>query len=268
MPTALIDTTVLTDCLLKETEQGDRAREAISKFDVVLVPQYAIKEFKAGPLLYFIWLHNRAATSNTWSDVITGAAAVMRQKNRAATALEAIASFESSFAEIIRAKGITSVAPRELDRLKIKEGRLWLKLKIFRAWANRYRGPLRPFAQLGCYAEVAPHSRPNGTIEHAPVKCTLSYCHLAKIFHAGRNETIALRQVCLALSIKPEMLKRAEVLGWLEKSAKTLSDSECRRLGDAVFAIQCPADAVILTTNVSDHAPLAAAVGRSIDVPS
>jgi hypothetical protein len=42
---------------------------------------------------------------------------------------------------------------------------------------------------------------------------------------------------------------------------------DCRRLGDAFFALYAPPDAVILTTNIKDHAPLAEALGKQARIP-
>jgi len=47
---AFVDTTVLTDALLKVGEPRDRAKAAIARFVESLLPVYAIKEFQAGPL--------------------------------------------------------------------------------------------------------------------------------------------------------------------------------------------------------------------------
>ncbi len=46
-----------------------------------------------------------------------------------------------------------------------------------------------------------------------------------------------------------------------------LTDQHCRQLGDAVFAFFCPNDAVILTTNAKDLAPLAESLGKKTHTP-
>ena len=43
--------------------------------------------------------------------------------------------------------------------------------------------------------------------------------------------------------------------------------SDCRNLGDAVFAFFAPNTSAILTTNIRDHRPLAAAVGKTAISP-
>jgi len=41
----------------------------------------------------------------------------------------------------------------------------------------------------------------------------------------------------------------------------------CRDLGDAVFAFFCTNNAVVLTTNLRDHEPLAKAIGKKAEKP-
>jgi hypothetical protein len=46
-----------------------------------------------------------------------------------------------------------------------------------------------------------------------------------------------------------------------------MDTKDCRKLGDAFFALCAPQDAVILTTNLKDHAPLANAMGKGAKAP-
>lgn len=55
MNRAYIDTTVLTDALLKDDA---RAKAALDRYDWTGLPVYAIKEFRAGPLKNWIWFYN------------------------------------------------------------------------------------------------------------------------------------------------------------------------------------------------------------------
>ena len=75
---AIVDTTVLTDALLKPDPQGNRARESLKRYSPTLLPTYGIKEFKAGPLHYYVWLHNKAVEASTYADVIDAITAVGR----------------------------------------------------------------------------------------------------------------------------------------------------------------------------------------------
>ncbi len=58
MTNAFVDTTVLTDATLKIGDVAKIAKIAIKRYGKTQLPVYAIKEFKAGPLKNFVWLHN------------------------------------------------------------------------------------------------------------------------------------------------------------------------------------------------------------------
>jgi hypothetical protein len=53
----------------------------------------------------------------------------------------------------------------------------------------------------------------------------------------------------------------------IRQPQKHITEEECRWLGDAIFAFFCPRAAVILTTNMRDHVPLAEAIGKRAENP-
>ena len=66
MSEAFVETTVLTNALLKPGPTANAAKSAIRSFQTSLLPVYAIKEFKAGPLSHYVWLHGKLFTTNSW----------------------------------------------------------------------------------------------------------------------------------------------------------------------------------------------------------
>jgi hypothetical protein len=64
---AFVETSVLTDALLKPGVRSSAAISAINGFDESLLPVYAIKEFKAGPLRKFCWFHAKLSTTKSFS---------------------------------------------------------------------------------------------------------------------------------------------------------------------------------------------------------
>ena len=78
-----------------------------------------------------------------------------------------------------------------------------------------------------------------------------------------------LRQASSKLPPKTENTRRAQALRELiRKPKRKVDDKTCRALGDAVFAFFAPSDAVVLTTNLKDHGPLAEALGKRAITPS
>jgi hypothetical protein len=235
----------------------------------VLLPKYALKEFKAGPLRGYTWFHNKVISSDTWADAVRAIPTVMRQKNLAATALGALADFESSISNQL----LTELAARHpndtLESIKRKEARAFLRKKVLLAWRMARKAPYQPVEVLPCFAEAAPHLNSDGTLENKPMTCTLGDCCLVEALSKVKPVATALRDVCHTLRAKKEMGKRKKVLDKIIRSASVkLTENECRALGDAVFSLQCPAGAVILTTNIDDHEPLAKSVGKQVRDPA
>jgi hypothetical protein len=268
MTRAFLDTTVLTYALLKTSEQGHRAVRSFRRFTAIDVPMYAVKEFKAGPLRAYMWLHNRVVTTKSWSEAIGNIGGVARQHNLSTTAIQAVAEFSSSLAKA----SIGTLARSErgditLEELQQREATIWLRTKVMQAWRKRNKPPFNPVRPLRCYAELEPTIRANGLLDYTPLKCSLAHCCLKEEFVASLEETKLLHGACVAVG-GTEMTRRGKVLREMVKRPRSeLSEQNCRTLGDAVFALQCPATSVILTTNLTHHRPLAEAIGKKAEAP-
>src|SRR6185312_8249509 len=90
----VVDTTVFTDVLLKADAQRTTEELAIKNASETLLPVYAIKEFKSGPLHYFAWYHNKVVEASSWPEAISVIRNnIGRRKNLPATALQAVGDF-------------------------------------------------------------------------------------------------------------------------------------------------------------------------------
>src|SRR5260221_8295622 len=66
MSKAFIETTVLTNLLLKYGSKKQKdAQNALKRYDGSILPVYSIKEWKAGPLRTFAWLHDKLAITRS-----------------------------------------------------------------------------------------------------------------------------------------------------------------------------------------------------------
>ncbi len=68
MNKAILDTTVLTDILLNSGEAKAVALKAVNCYRQTYLPVYAIKEFKAGPLKNFVWMHNKFVFTKSYEE--------------------------------------------------------------------------------------------------------------------------------------------------------------------------------------------------------
>jgi hypothetical protein len=261
---ALVETTILTNALLKPTEEGRVARAAIANIPETLLPQYAIKEFKAGPLRGYVWFHNKVVSSSAWGDAVRAIPLIWRQHNKMATALKALTDFESSISKRMPPDLAKQYPNQTVGMILRAEGIIWLKTAIFRAWRKRRQLTTRVVAPLSCYPETDPELKTNGRIDDTPVVCGVDDCCLRPMFIKNLADIDKLISACDMCPPKAETQKRQKTLKHLRRLPdRNLSEAGCRSLGDAVFAIQCPKDAVVLTTNIADHQPLADAMGVS-----
>jgi hypothetical protein len=102
-----------------------------------------------------------------------------------------------------------------------------------------------------------------------PQKCDpLQGCCLAARLKQRPDLLRALRDAIPANASRDEDRYRRAVLRQLIHNTKIPLDREsCSKLGDALFAFFCPDDAIVLTTNLQDHKPLALAVGKDAESP-
>jgi hypothetical protein len=265
---AFVDTTILTDVLLKPSEKGKIAKENLAKFKETLLPVYAIKEFKAGPLYYFAWIHNKFATTGSFTNSYAALHAMSRTPRRytTSTALEAL----KEAAEVILKNGVTNQslvekygAKSSLDATLSDMFRLSIKTSILKSWKRRNNVATKTIQPLSCYEEKEPFEN-KGLMEVSPTKCKpKKECCLAPELRNKNQELKILVETIKQLPGKTENDRRHKVLHEISRKPRDpISETYCRGLGDAYFALFCPDDAVILSTNIKDHQPLAQALGK------
>jgi hypothetical protein len=152
MAKAFLDTTILADALLKVGADRDLALASFPRYEALLVPGFANKEFKRGPLRGYIWLHNKVVTTERWGDAIASIPSVWRQGNLSQTAMRAVADFSNSMAVANALAGEIPQDGAKFHALQSREARIWLKTKVTLAWRRRGRPPFVETAPLECYA--------------------------------------------------------------------------------------------------------------------
>lgn len=270
MNKAIVDTTVLTDVLLNSGEAKAIALEALSCYAETLLPVYAIKEFKAGPLKNFVWMHNKLVVTKSYEKSIDALQRMSRTPKRytTSTALQALREASGSIGkktpiDFVKKYGETA----SFDKILCDEFRLAIKFAIISAWKKRRNITTDVTNPLLCYREVAPYEK-RGLLELEPKGCISdNECSLAALLKGSPEELRKMRDAIID-SDKTENKRRAQILRQLyRKPGMALKDKECRNLGDAVFAFLAPCDAVILSTNIRDHGPLAQAIGKKAITP-
>jgi predicted nucleic acid-binding protein len=268
---AFIDTTVFVNALLKQTAEGDAARAALSQYTATELPVYAIKELKAGALRRYVWFHNKVVNTEEWADAVDAIRRVgaTPQRYLLSTALQALTDFESSMSKRLVATLAARYPGETESAMKRAEALIWLKTTIMRAWRRRRKITTHVVSELSCYRETDLNFKANGIVDDKPVKCGVQDCCLRAAFASKKDEIASLLKALDGLPDRSENMKRRAAIRHLARTPnRALPEELCRALGDAVFVLQCPADAELLTTNVRDHKPLADAIGKTVTSPT
>lgn len=271
MTDAFLETTVLTDYLLKKDGSEVRAKAAFARYDRVTVSNFSWKEFKRGPLKNFVWAHNKVVETGSFSATLIALQrlSLTPQRYMTATAIQSIQAFSSMFIGTTPQDFFARYDKRaDMDAMLADAMRLELKQKIYLAWAGRknlFGGSVQP---LSCYPDQEIVEK-NGRIDLSPRDCPNGVtCCLQASLISRPSELAAARSSLDVTSEKRETVRRRDLLRQLEKHpARPMERKECQIFGDAYFVFFCPNAATILTTNLGDIQPMADALGVSVARP-
>ena len=273
MNKAFVDTTILTDILLKPSEKGKIAKNALKTFKESLLPVYAIKEFKAGPLYNFTWMYGKLAVTGSFTNSLE-ALHRMSMSLRRYTTSTAIEALKEAAALTLTGKVTNQSlvdkygAKASPDSTLCDIFKLSIKTAIYKSWKRRRSVTTETIQPLSCYKETDPIEK-NGIIELPSMKCKPEKeCCLGTELRSKTQDLKKLVKTIKGLPSKRENDKRHKILHEISrKPNQAVSEDYCRGLGDAYFALFCPDDAVILSTNIKDHKPLAESLGKEAAEP-
>lgn len=271
MVKALVETTVLTDALLERREVRAAVKAALRRYDETELPAYAIKEFKAGPLRNVVWFYNKLVATGSYAMALHALQRMSLTPRRytTATALEALKVAAVEFGRMTVGEFTTQNQPDiTIDAALCESYRLAIKVNIRRAWRDRRTLTSRIIHELPCYQELAPVQQESGLFEVKPIDCAGGECEMARVLKQDPSVLDRLRAAVDAQPQTRENQRRSQALRFLKRTPKReLPTNLCRALGDAVFAVLCSPETTILTTNMRDIAPLAAALGKRAERP-
>jgi hypothetical protein len=272
MVSAFLETTVLTDYLLKKDGSERAAANVLSDFNNTIVPQFAWKEFKRGPLSNFKWAHNKLAETGSFAQTLSALQRLSRTPQRYLTST-AIQALHSAFVSSFDGVSLQDLQDRygskaTMDNLLADALRLEIKRAIFASWRKRKTLFGGPHHRLKCYPDADLHEV-KLRVEINPRDCPAdTECCLKEELSTKKKELSHARAALRGSASRPEITNRLRVLRQIEKHPQSkMGPLECRRFGDAYFVIFCPADAVIITTNVRDIEPMATRLGINVKTP-
>ncbi len=272
---SFVDTTILTNRLIKFGEEKQQAKEALAKYAVTELPVYAIKEFKAGPLDYVKYLYNKLLETGSVGDTLIAFSSIGRQRNRQQTVIRTLGEILKKAESLSDNPTLKSKYGQLADKENISfdAAKYEAKMLVYKAWKKRASVTTKVVEPLACYQQKSPFEEKTGRLSLAPNKCETDDCCLTKILQDEKRLDLTKLKVAIdklptSLKNKEENKKRVKLLHQIGSNlGRKISASDCRNLGDAVFALFCPLDADILTTNIEDHEPLAKALGKTAVSP-
>jgi hypothetical protein len=273
MPDAFLETTALTNYTLKKDGSEKAVAATLAKYQKVLVPQFAWKEFKRGPLSYFIWAHNKFADTGSYKATMLALQSLSRSPKRYLTST-AIQAMHTAFVRAFDGVSLSELEERfgpkaKIDAVFADALRLEIKRVIFSSWGMRERLFGGPYHVLTCYPDRDLTDRKN-RIEAAPRDCAKgAACCLKETLTSMPDELAKARSALKGEDTRREVTRRAKVLRQLQVHPNNvMGRKECQDLGDAYFVLFCPKDATIITTNMRDIEPMAKKLGRATESPS
>jgi len=260
----VVDTTLIADATLKP-DKAQSTKAFLAKYRTHL-PEYALREFCAGPLGYYKWLHNKFVETRSFSRTLAALGKLARaQPNRVATSLEAVARSTSKlskdFASLPKLDNGVS-----LDEFQAEYHRQAASNLVQLAWRKRRRLTDSVSHELDCFIDRGPKlERSLLTIDSRcdrKAKCAAAEQLVAR---RDRLEKVLAANKSITPQ-RPEHQRRHKALRALVRGSQW-DNQLCRSLGDAVFSVLAEPATVVLTTNRRDHEPLAAALGLTVDEP-
>lgn len=269
MSKALVDTTILVNALLKPGAQSKAALAALNKFTETSLPVYAIKEFREGPLYYYVWLYNKLVSTNSYPKTLSAIAGMFRRKNLQATAYGAIEIAQGISNTDLASLTLKYGPTASLEDVLRDELKLIIKGLIIKAWRKRRTLTDKIVHDLPCFAEIDPIIKGDGTIDLLPLGCTKrAACCVAKHLKTKEADLDLMQAALEPHEGKAENLKRRTALNALiklkVKEIDQINDKQCKAFGDAVFSFYCEADQSVLTTNDVDHKILADSLKKNV----
>lgn len=255
---AFVDTTILAEVLLKSGDSHDAAIRALGQYKETLLPVYAIKEWKRGQFARYVYIYNELNRTRSFSQTSISLSKLFYRPRWQSTAHEA---------QAIAVLHLPSDPMVPSDEELADRFRLAYKTLIYRSWESRRSVTTATVMDLECYVESGPREDAKGRIDIRPRDCKNDQeCCLANRLRKNPDALIKLRD-SIPPSGREEDSRRREVLRKLAVHHGTLERKDCQALGDAYFALFAPDDSDILTTNLKDHKPLAAALGKTAVAP-
>lgn len=275
MSKAFVDTTVLCDALgLSSPQKAQVALTALAKYAHSETPVYGLKELRSGPFASWMLTYNVLVVSKTIdeaNDRLNRQTAF--RPRQASVASRALIAGLMAVVQSLKAMDKGHV---NFDEKAALEN--YLLTQILTSWQKRRSIVNRVVQPLTCFVD--------DELELVNKQVRFVGARTGCITGVSCGAAIELRKQAtqidkLLVALRPPKKKKPEegkekhetsrrrvaLKEVLARLPNEFPRKDCRALGDAYFCIMAPVDCEILTTNVSDFEPMAAALGKKLKTP-
>jgi hypothetical protein len=267
---SFLDTTVLVGLSEFTEPTRSNSQQFVDSHQPSEAGYYASRELLAGPVQYICDAHNVLLGAQNHTEAML---AIRRRIQAAGRKREVpLQVLIESLNEIFGTgkAGTPADYKREaLQAIMIKGQQLWYR-------ANTLKN-VRRVQQLACFnsgdisiGEGGELRGPNNSFNCLATERCAAAGYLSEAEAALTKLIEALRPAKLDKGArgKGENVSRRKALKQIKAlGPKLFSKRHCRAIGDAYFAVMCPAGSIIATTNLRDFEPLCKALGKQAEKP-
>lgn len=265
---AFLDTSALIDWVL-DPRSKQAIHQLVQSYSQASSADYVRMEVKRGFTAYLVYLHNKAVSCSTFSEVqeqISRLSATP-QRHRLGTILSTLHRF---FADI----GRESSDNEDLDPFLRRQLINFVALSIRRLWLRLEQ--LHMHDQLNCFPDIQPPVKVDGYLDNKPYRCqeSQSECRLTEFLAANwpSLEAILSRLESDPSNVDEETRKRIsagrQLIRRVQLNRKCSNrepvTKQCWQCGDALIALIAPNSADILTKNARHFGPICHALGKDM----
>lgn len=270
MSGSYLDTTIVVNISDPISPEKKTNVDCVNKYQPSSVPYYALRELLNGPLRYLCAAHNALLAADNPGMAYASISRMYHQKPRAkASSTQAIMDSLQQIWENDPSLPAGQMKEECIDNLLIRINRIWRNAQSIKNTDL--------VDSLACFnhGEITRGSANEANGPNGSHNCLESKrCSAAEYLFDKQLELDKLiqelhpTQLGETLSKKQENVSRRSALKELKnKGPKDFNKSKCPALGDAYFAIMCPPDKAVMTTNIVDHQLLCQALGKSVIKP-
>ena len=261
-----LETTVQIDRFSSDKNKKEKIDKRISQFSQTLSSTYVKMEFKRRFIQDLVYLYNEALLgAETFPDVFFRIEKLRSDyHNRKIKGI--IASFSRYFSDIE-----DSELHGPSGKILLEKAIIYFKSLIENAWEDFNRDIDKILNETDCYNAKTGPTLTGEKFDNRSKKCEKGdiKCKIVEFFIRNRESFIKIYNKLSQMNgLDDEQQKVKAVLEKAIKYPEIMADRKnCWNCGDAIIAVEPPADAVLFTTNIKHFEPICSELKKKCLTP-